>query len=155
MADPAPGHILVLCENSRRGAAALQSAADEAARANARLTVIAVAVTEREHAGCCDRRSGYWNGVVRELAAEDLDRARSAIGAVTTAEFKVVTERSVLAGVALEARRSRADLIVVPPDRGIHRWFRTRRARRLQHRATGTVVVASPGYRRADRSAGG
>jgi hypothetical protein len=145
MPGPAPRHILVLCENSRRGAAALQSAADEAARANARLTVIAVAVTEREDAGCCDRRSAYWNGVVRELAAEDLDCARSLIGATTTAEFKVVTERSVLAGLALEAQRSRADIIVVPPDRGIHRWFRTRRARRLQHRAAGSVVVASPG----------
>lgn len=141
----APDHILVLCENSRRGVAAIQRAAGEAARANARLTVVAVAVTEPEGAGCCDRRAVYWNGVVRELAAADLDRARSLIGAVTIAEFKVVTERSVLAALALEAQQSQADMVVLPPGPGIHPWFRTRRARRLQRRAEGALVVATAG----------
>jgi nucleotide-binding universal stress UspA family protein len=142
VADPAPGHVLVLYEHSRRGAAAVQRAAGEAARSNARMTVVAVAVIEPEDAGCCDRRAAYWNGVVRELARADLDRARSLVGAVTTAEFKVVTGRSVLAALALEAEQSRADMVVLPPERGVHRWVRTRRARRLQHRSAGTVVIA-------------
>jgi hypothetical protein len=107
--------------------------------------VVAVAVTEPEGAGCCDRRAVYWNGVVRELAAADLDRARALIGAATTAEFKVLTGRSLLATLALEAERSRADMVMLPPGRGRHPWFRTRRARPLQHRAAGAVVVTSPG----------
>ena len=142
-ADSVPEHILVLYENSSRGAAAIQQAAEAAARANASLTVVVVAVTEREDAGCCDTRAGYWNGVVRDLASADLQRARSLLGDGTTAAFKVVAGRSVLAALALETKRSRADMVVVPSGRGVHPWFRSRRARRLQRRATGSVVVAS------------
>jgi len=140
-----PEHILVLCEDSLRGAAAIQQAAELAARADARLTVVAVAVTEPEDTGCCDTRSVYWNGVVRELAARDLDRARSLIGADAVAEFKLVMERSVAGALALEAQRSRADMIVVPAARGIHPWSRSRRARQVQRRATDAVVVAALG----------
>lgn len=138
-----PEHILVLYEGSRRGAAAVRHGAELAAGADARLTVVAVAVTESEDTGCCDTRSVYWNGVVRELAARDLDRARSLVGAGAGAEFRVVTDRSVPAALALEAERSRADMIVVPSTRGIHPWSRSRRARQVQRRATDTVVVAA------------
>jgi hypothetical protein len=141
--DSLPKRILVLYENSSRGTAAIEQAAEAAAQARASLTVVVVAVTEREDAGCCDTRAGYWNGVVRELASADLQRARSLLGDGTPAEFTVVTERSVLAALALETERSRADMVVVPSGRGVHPWFRSRRARRLQRRATGAVVVAS------------
>jgi hypothetical protein len=123
----------------------MHRAAGEAAATNARLTVVAVAVTEPEDAACCDTRAGYWNGVVQELAAQDLDHARSLIGAVTGAEFKVLTARSVVAALALEAGRSRADMVVLPSSRGIHPWFTKRQARRLQRRAAGAVVVATSG----------
>lgn len=145
MADPAPETILVLYENSRRGAAAIQRAREEAARTDARLTVVAVAATESADAKCCDTRAGYWNGVVQELAAEDLDRARSLLGGSSPTEFKVLTERSVLAALALEAQRSRADMVVVPAGRGVHPWFRMRLARRLQRRAPAAVVVTAAG----------
>lgn len=147
MVDTTPAHILVLYENSRRGAAAIQQAAELAVRTNALLTVVAVAVTEPEDTRCCDTRAVYWNGVVRELAVEDLARARALLGADTAAEFKVVTERSVPAGLALEAERSRADMIVVPSDSGIHPWSRSRRARQVQRRARDAVVVAALGSR--------
>jgi K+-sensing histidine kinase KdpD len=140
---PDPQHILVLYENSRRGATAIQQAAKTAARTNARLTVVAVAVTERENARCCDTRAGYWNQVVQELAAEDLDRARALVGAGSAAAFKVLTEHSVLDALTREAQRSRAALVVVPSGRGLHPWLRTRRARRLQRRAGDAVVVAT------------
>ena len=130
MDDLAPEHVLILYENSRRGAAAVRQAA-AAAPADARMTVVTVAVTESEGARCCDTRAGYWNGVVRELAGEDLDRARSLVGGGRAAEYKVLTGPSVLAALTLEARRSRADTVVVPSGRGIHPWFRARRARRL------------------------
>ena len=98
-----PEHVLVLYENSRRGAAAIQEAV-AVAPADARLTVVTVAVTESQGAKCCDTRAGYWNGVVRELAGADLDRARSLIGDRTTAVFKVLTGQSVLAALTLEAQ---------------------------------------------------
>jgi nucleotide-binding universal stress UspA family protein len=143
VADSVAKRVLVLYESSSRGAAASEQAAEAAAQAHASLTVVVVAVTEREDAGCCDTRAGYWNGVVRELASADLRRARSLLGDATGAEFTVVTERSELAALALEIERSRADVVVVPSGRGVHPWFRSRRARRLQRRATGAVVVAS------------
>jgi hypothetical protein len=136
-----PEHILVLYENSRRGAAAIREA-EAAAPADARLTVVTVAVTESAGAKCCDTRAGYWNGVVRELAGADLDRARSLIGGRTTAAFKVLTGQSVIAALTLEAQQSGADMVIVPSGRGIHPWFRARRARRLQRRAAAAVVVA-------------
>jgi len=143
MADREPTHVLVLFEDSRRGVAAIRQAAS-VAPTGAGLTVVTVAVTESADARCCDTRAGYWNGVVRELAGADLDRARTLIGETTRAEFKVVTGQSVLAALTLEARQSRADLVIVPSDRGIHPWFRARRARRLQRRAAAAVVVAAP-----------
>ena len=82
---------------------------------------------------------------MHELAAGDLDEARSLVGDRSTAEFKVLTGDSVLDAVALEARRSGADLVMVPSDRGIHPWIRARRARRLQRRADDGVVVAIAG----------
>ena len=143
LADPVPDHVLVLYERSRRGAAAIRQAA-AAAAATARLTVVTVAVTESAGARCCDTRAGYWNGVVQELADADLDRARSLVEGGTTAEFKILTGKSVLAALALEAQQSGADLVVVPSGRGIHPWFRARRARRLQRRTADAVVVAAP-----------
>jgi nucleotide-binding universal stress UspA family protein len=145
--DPTPAHILVLYEDSRRGAAAIQQAAELATRADALLTVVAVAVTEPEDTHCCDTRSVYWNGVVQELAAEDLGRARALLDAGTASKFKVVTERSVPVALALEARRSRADMIVVPSDRGIYPRSRSRRARQVKRRIPDAVVVAALGSR--------
>ena len=136
---------MVLYQESGRGAAAIEQAAETAERTNARLTIVAIAVLERADAKCCDTRAGYWNQVVQELAASDLDRARSLIGDRWPAVFKMLTGDSVLDAVALEARRSGADLVVVPSGRGIHPWIRARRARRLQRRATDGVVVAQCG----------
>jgi nucleotide-binding universal stress UspA family protein len=147
--DATPARILVLYENSRRGAAALEQAAALAAREGALLTVVVVAVTEPEDASCCDTRAVYWNGIVRELAAEDLGRARALLRAGTTAEFKVVTARSIPTALAIEAERSRADMILVPSARGVLPWSRSRRARQVQRRVRDAVVLAALGTRRA------
>jgi hypothetical protein len=138
-----PEHVLVLYENSRRGAAAIHEAV-AVAPTDACLTVVTVAVAESAGAGCCDTRAGYWNGVVRELAGADLDGAPPLIGGTTSAVFKVLTGQSVLAALTLEAQQSRADMVIVPSGRGIHPWFRARRARRLQRRAGDAVVVVAP-----------
>jgi hypothetical protein len=136
-----PQHILVLCEDSRRGTAAIEHAVETAVRTEARLTVVAVAVLERGDARCCDTRAGYWNQVVQALAAGDLDRARSVVSDRASADFKVVTGHSTLDALALEARRSDADVVVVPSGRGVHPWMRARRARQLQRRAPEAMVV--------------
>jgi nucleotide-binding universal stress UspA family protein len=146
--DATPARILVLYENSRRGAAALEQAAALAAREGALLTVVVVAVTEPEDARCCDTRAVYWNGIVRELADEDLGRARALLGG-GTAEFKVVTARSIPTALAIEAQRSRADTILVPSARGVLPWSRSRRARQVQRRVRDAVVIAALGTRRA------
>jgi nucleotide-binding universal stress UspA family protein len=146
--DATATRILVLYENSRRGAAALEQAAALAAREDALLTVVVVAVTEPEDSRCCDTRAVYWNGIVRELAAEDLGRARTILRGGTGAEFKVVTARSIPTALAIEAQRSRADMILVPSARGLHPWSRSRRARQVQRRLRDAVVVAALGTRR-------
>ena len=142
VSDLVPEHVLVLYENSPRGDAAIREAV-AVAPTNARLTVVTVAVIESGDARCCDTRAGYWNGVVRELAGGDLDRARSVIGDGGTAVFKVLTGKSALAALAHEVEESRADLVVVPSGRGIHPWFRARRARQLRRRARDAVVVSA------------
>jgi len=64
-----PSHVLSLYEPGRRGDESVRRALEIAAEAGARLTVVTVAVAEPTDQGCCDTRSVYWNGVVRELAA--------------------------------------------------------------------------------------
>ena len=145
--ETTPSHILVHYVNSRRGATVLRQAAEFAAQVGAQLTVVVVAVTEPEDKRCCDTRAVYWNGVVRELAAEDVVRARALLGADTAAEFTVVTERSVTEAMALEVRRSEADVIVMPSGARIHPWFRSRRARQVQRRAPAAVVLTALGPR--------
>lgn len=140
VADPAPAHILVLYESSRRSAAALEQAADLATRSGARLTVVVAAILESEHPSCCDTRAGYWNGIVRELAAADLVRARGLLRAGTAADFRVVPARSIPIALASEAERCGADLVLVPSARGIRR---SRRARQVQRRVRDAVVVAA------------
>ena len=61
----APAHVLVAYEPSRSGDDAVRRAAELAAEAGARLTVVTVAVSEPTDRKCCDTRSVYWNGVLR------------------------------------------------------------------------------------------
>lgn len=138
-----PAHVLVFYEPSRPGDASLGHAAEIAARAGARLTVVTVAVAEPED-GCCDTRAGYWNEVVLELAGEELDRARDAIGPKTDADFRVVSGRSVPTALAHEAQRSGADVVVVPRRRSLFPWGRSRHARQVQRQTPHAVVLQVP-----------
>ena len=139
----APSHILALYEPSRRGAEAIRQAVEMATAKNARLTVVTVAVAEPTDRKCCDLRSGYWNEVVREVATHELAGARAAVGAAAAAEFRVVSGRSVAIAVANEAARCEADLVVVPRERSLLPWSRTRRARQVRRRTDRAVLVAS------------
>jgi len=137
-----PSHVLALYEPSRRGEASVRHAAEIAAHAGAQLTVVTVAVVESTDRQCCDARSGYWNGVVQELATEELAHAREAVGPDADAQFKLVRGDSVPSALAHEAEQSGADLVVVPRRRSLFPWSRARRARQVQRRAPRAVVLA-------------
>jgi K+-sensing histidine kinase KdpD len=138
-----PAHVLAVYEPGRHGDESVRRAAGIASEAGARLTVVTVAVAEPTDQGCCDTRSVYWNGVVRELAADELARARALVDA-NAADFRVVSGRSVASAVAHEAERCGADTVVLPRQRSLLPWSRTRRARQVQRRTPRAVVsVAS------------
>ena len=138
----APAHVLVAYEPSRSGDDAVRRAAELAAEAGARLTVVTVAVSEPTDRKCCDTRSVYWNGVLRELAGDELSRAVVAVGSDAGAEFRVISGRSVSSAIAQEAERCKADVVIVGRDRGLLPWTRMRRARQVQRRTSRAVITA-------------
>ncbi len=138
----APAHVLVAYEPSRSGEDAVRRAAELAAESGARLTVVTVAVSEPTDRKCCDTRSVYWNGVLRELARDELSRAVVAVGSDADAEFRVISGRSVPSAIAEEAERCEADVVIVGRERGLLPWTRTRRVRQLQRRTSRAVISA-------------
>lgn len=72
-------HTLVVYGSSPRADASLREVARGARDVAARLTVVALALQEPELRRCCDMRSVYWNGVMREMARSELARARLAV----------------------------------------------------------------------------
>lgn len=135
-------HVLAVYEPLRRGDDALRRAAELAAKAGARLTVVTVAVSEPTDTGCCDTQSVYWNEVLREVAGDELGRARIALGSGAGAEFRVISGRSVPSAIADEAERCDADVVIVGRERGLLPWTRMRRARQVQRRTSRTVIPA-------------
>jgi nucleotide-binding universal stress UspA family protein len=140
---PVARHVLVACEGSRQGDEAVRQAADMAARMGAHLSLIAVAVTEQAHTGCCDLRSVYWNGVEQELAARDVARARRLLGPGCVADTKLVGAPSVSSGIADAAKRWGADLIVLPAQRRVVPRSRHQRARQVRRRIPPEVALVT------------
>jgi nucleotide-binding universal stress UspA family protein len=138
----APAHVLAVYESGRRGDDAVRRAAELAAEADARLTVVTVATYEPTDRKCCDTRSVYWNEVLREVAADELGRARMAVGSAAAVEFRVISGRSVPSAIADEAERCNADVVVVGCARGLLPWTRVRRARQVQRRTSRAVMSA-------------
>jgi nucleotide-binding universal stress UspA family protein len=136
-----PTHILALYVPSKSGEQAIRRAVELATGVRARLTVVTVAIAEPTDRKCCDTRSVYWNGVMQELAGDELASARRAVGASVDAAFRVVRGRSLARALTDEAARCEADMVVVPRPRGMFSWAAARRVRRLQRRTTGSVVL--------------
>ena len=82
--------------------------------------------------GCCDTRSVLWNGIVRNLAEQDLARARIAVDDASEVELGVLLHggRRVAEAIEEEARRRGADEIVLADPRASGMSRRDRR--RLQ-----------------------
>jgi nucleotide-binding universal stress UspA family protein len=138
----APAHVLAVYEPSRSGDDAVRRAAELAAEAGARLTVVTVAVSEPTDRACCDTRSVYWNEVLRGVAGDELGRAKMAVGASAAAEFRVINGRSVPSAIADEAERCKADVVVVGHEQGLLPWTGMRRARQVQRRTSRAVITA-------------
>jgi hypothetical protein len=87
-------------------------------------------VEEPASRGCCDTRSVLWNRIARELAQEQLAKARAALASDAAAvKLAVLTHsgRRVAETVALEARRRQADEIVLADPRSCGLTRRERR----------------------------
>ncbi len=140
----APAHVLVLYTASVDGDQALKQAFELVQAAGSRLTVLAVAVVERVKGRCCGIQSPYWNGVMSELADEDLRRATQVLDGAPGVRFERVCDRSVTSALAREAAERGCDMIVIPRRR--HRWapYGTRRVSRRAIRRMGCDLVELP-----------
>ena len=119
----------------------MRRAVELAAETGARLTVVTVAVSEPTDRKCCDTRSVYWNELLREIARDELGRARMAVGSGPGTEFRVISGRSVSRAIAEEAERCKADVVVLSRERGLLPWTRMRRARKVQRRTSRAVIA--------------
>jgi nucleotide-binding universal stress UspA family protein len=133
-------HVLVVCDGSSEGYAAVQAASQLAIRERADLTVAAVA--ELEHPGRCSSfGAGAWNDVLIDAAGADLDRARGVVEG--PARFTVLTGPMTRA-LADAERQLGCDLIVLPRSgRGLGRIFRRDHSRAVGRR-TGCQVMPLP-----------
>ena len=102
-------HVVAAFDGSDSARGALADAAAIAQEWGARLTVLALAPTERP-ARCCNLQTTSWNAEMRRLAAGDLRRARSLLDGVD-AEF-VMREGCGRRALARAAEQLGGDLLV-------------------------------------------
>ena len=137
------GHVLAFVEDTPRGRE-VPSAADRlAVKLGATLTVVAVAVIEREQPHCCDIRSGTWNRMQRELAAEQLRDTQAQLASSPGVSFVLSEADSVEAALAREAAARACDVIVVPDQAHPLLGRRNTLAARLSRRVGSDILTAS------------
>ncbi|MBK8293996.1 MAG: universal stress protein [Solirubrobacterales bacterium] len=124
-------HILVVFDDSSAGRRALEEATAIADERQAELSVVAMVDYDTRQIGCCVP-AGYWNGVLKDLARDELDTARELVG-----ERRGTTSFDIAAGTGtkgIEQATSRlgCDLVVVPRHGAFGR-LALRRMRRHVH----------------------
>ena len=124
------GHTLGVYRSSERADSALRELAGAARERGRRVTVLALVTEEQAGRGCCDTRSVLWNRIEREMAGDDLTRARLAVDDAGDVELGVLVHdgRRVAEAVAREAARRGADEIVLADPRSSGLTRRQRRA---------------------------
>jgi hypothetical protein len=136
----AQARTLVVYGASARGDAALRDAARVARRRGGRLSVVALASVEPEHARCCDMQSAMWNGVERELARSQLAQARLAVDDDEAVDLEVLGYLGLGAPKAIAGRAADLDaeriVLADPRAAGLGRLAR----RRLRRRSAAPVV---------------
>jgi nucleotide-binding universal stress UspA family protein len=141
--------VLAFVDESRRSDGVFSAAQELASTRGAGLTFVAVAVIEDERRGCCDLRSGIWNRMQRELAADLLRRARQRVAPGIHPALALAEGSSVEAALAEEARSGRYDVILVSDERRSALPWKAGLADRLRRRVACEVmtpVVADRGH---------
>ena len=147
--------ILVLCENGRSGAAAIDLARDIAELGNARLTVVAVA-PQAPSGPRCGNSAVEYNEAVAESVARDLDRARVRLGGAAERAELLLLINGVDQTLEQVARSGGFDLVLLPA-----RWRPLRKpghpaATELSRVAGAEILIVDPASqtRREPRPAG-
>jgi hypothetical protein len=129
-------HTLVVYGHSARADEALRQLADRSAESGGRVTILRLVAQESEAQRCCDTRSVLWNEICRDLAREDLAKARVAVGDHEDVQFDLLlfSGRRPEEIIVREALARGADEVVVADQRvtPLGRFAR-RRLRRLSH----------------------
>ena len=144
---PVPGarvQVLVLYRQSSTGDAALEAAARLASESDARLTVLTFARTERAGRRCCGVSSAYWNGVICELAAQELRHAADMLAGAPRVEFAAIAGNSLSSALAREAAERGCDLFVLPRPGRLSLLLSGRHLRRVLRRRAGCEVLDLP-----------
>jgi nucleotide-binding universal stress UspA family protein len=135
--------VLVLCENSRAGAAAIDVARELAELEDASLTVVGIAPRAPSGPRCGNSATAY-NDAIAESVAADLERARKRLaGAAGPATFVLLVAG---ADQTLEqfARSGGFDLVLLPARRRPLRGAYHPEAQRLQRLAGTEIKVVAP-----------
>jgi nucleotide-binding universal stress UspA family protein len=135
--------VLVLCEHSRAGSAALDVARELAELEDAEVTVVAVAPRSPSGARCGNSAIEY-NEAVADSVADDLERARDRLaGAASGAAFVLLIDG---ADQTLEqfAASGGFDLVLLPARRRPLRRPYHPEAHRLEHLAGAEVRIVAP-----------
>ena len=132
--------VLVVYDASAHGDALLRETARDASLHGEHLSVAALAYREPVRVRCCNFQSGYWNGVQRELAENELGRARLAVEDSPSVDLRVVPYEGFgeADAIAAEAVSLGASRIVVAARLGRRAL---RRLRRLSER--NSIVLSS------------
>jgi nucleotide-binding universal stress UspA family protein len=111
-----------------------------------RLTVLAVAASPEEPAGCCDLKTSLWKRPQVDLALEQLKNARQQLDAHGGVTFALGEGPMVADVVAREAEDRGCDLIIVPDER--RRRLRRTLADRVRQRTQSRVTTPTELSRR-------
>jgi hypothetical protein len=119
MSSGGGAHTLVVYGPSARADAALRRLAETTSERGGRLTAVRLVAQESEAQGCCDTRSVLWNEICRDLAREDLARARLAVEGHEGVQLDVVlfSGRRPDQAVVREALARGADEVVLADHR--------------------------------------
>lgn len=138
-----PDRVLVLCEHSRAGAAAIDLARELAELEDVSVTVVGIAPQAPSGPRCGNSATEY-NVVIAESVAEDLEQARERLaGAAGRAKFVLLVDG---ADQTLEqfARSGGFDLVLLPARRRPLRGAYHPLAQRLEHLAGAEVRIVAP-----------
>jgi hypothetical protein len=144
--SPRSGGVVVVCERTAAGEAALLHAHSLAASARARLTVVAVAGRERTDIGCGSCRQGamFRNELACECATDALGEARNVIASTGSAvEVGFVLVRGPFRRAVPQAVHEQgAGSVVLPAVGPIRRRFSRNRVKLLERHTAAAVLVA-------------